>query len=943
MASFATEGESVAQLFAQPDFWKSSTLLDSPAPLGKDFFDLVVKHKIEPSVEDSLTLQDGGYFSLPPDLDSIRLEQPSVELPGKLDHEPPSHPSPEADMDTDPWLFQNEANTRKPEYKSWDIFDLPKASLEPATFIAEAGSTAYDAFLASKGNPCGIQSHDCYETLDPRGYSACLLAMSLGRESVLFLWNQDKKTFKPALPFTKVPGYSGESLSSMVQLCTSCGEACRRLRSFVEKTYSSSATSSRVALANALDRLLLVVQDELSCRGLRTKSILQLQSLVRPVYTLLSYFRKLVSKIKPSTSDSDLLSIIYNEAQSAELSEPFLRNTMGEILRMVSKPWTDFVEEWIGLKPEDGIQMSRDGPGKGFVKVDTSMWVDDQGFELAEPDYFLDSDNMPTFIPEDVGQTMFETGRNLRFLQSHHPQNPLSSLSHVTRDEAPKLEWQYDWDSITRVEKMALAYHRAVSETLRINRTAEDSWRTVQSGNRGTANDEHVLEFFGKDEAHLQDTVLASIARLDRPVEKAETWDHVSKILRSNLFSERNKDQTAGAEFTPHWSLLPLLSFGPMVYAQARLVNRECLQLLFGEHDLREHLQLQRSFQLLGNGMFASRLSNALFNPDMETTERQAAVPRSGVGMGLRLASRENWPPASSELRLALMGVLTDSYHDEHAERGRTDKDHKIPGDLSFGIRDLSSDEMERCMDPGSLEALDFLRMSYHPPQPLLPVITPAILLKYDRIFKLMLRVLRMLSVVDQLFRDVSPRLTRWSDPENATFRFRIEAHHFVSNVARYFVDTGIDQPWRRFEAWLDRVEKGFEDSDFTDAPSTVSPDRLGEQHERTLDEIMLALLLRKRQQPVLKLLEEIFTIILQFAKKCRLHAHGAEGSGEGVKDLYKTFRGKVEVFISVCRGMTEKSGYGPKRNGEVGGRAEENSIVMLLLLLDMSNYYTKR
>ncbi|KUI53722.1 Gamma-tubulin complex component 6 [Cytospora mali] len=944
MASFATEGESVAELFAQPNFWKSSTLLDSPAPLGKDFFDLVIKHKIEPVVEGSLALQDGGYFRTPPDLDSIRLEQPSVELSGIFDHIPSRHSSPEADAD--PWLFQDETTARTTEFKTWDGFDLPKARLEPATFITEAGSTAYDALLSSKSNPCGIESHDSYETLDPRGYAACLLAMSLGRESVLFLWNQEKKTFKPALPLTKIPGYSGESLSSIVQLCTSCGEACRRLRSFIEKTYSSTATSSHVALANAVDRLLLVVHDELGCRGLRTRSILQLQSLVRPVYTLLSYFHKLVSKIKRPSSDSDLLSIIYNEAQSAELSEPFLRDTMGEILRMVSKPWTDFVEEWIGLKPEDGIRMSKDGPGKGFVKVDTNMWIDDQGFELAEPDYFLDSDNMPTFVPGDVGQTIFETGRNLRFLQTHHPQHPLSSVSHVTRDEALKLKWQYDWDSITRVEQKALAYHRAVSETLRQNRAAQNDWRSASSVD-GRVDDEHILQFFGKDEARLQETVLASIAQLDRPVEKADTWDQLSQILRANLFSDRKRDQLTGTEFSPHWSLLPLLSFGPMVYAQARLVNRECLQLLFREHDLRAHLRLQRSFQLLGNGMFSSRLSNALFSPDMETTERQSAVARSGVGMGLRLASRENWPPASSELRLALMGVLTDSYHDEHSvgqtSAASTSKDQKIPGDLSFGIRDLSPEEMEKCIDPGSLEALDFLRMSYHPPHPLLPIMTPGILHKYDRIFKLMLRVLRVLSVVDQLFRDVSPRLTRWADPENAILRFRIEAHHFVSNVARYFVDTGIDQPWRRFEAWLDRVEKEFEDEDFTDAPSTVSPDRLGEQHERTLDEIMLALLLRKRQQPVLNLLEEIFTVILRFAKKCRLRGQGAQVPEQEIKELYKTFRAKVEVFISVCRGMTEKSGYGPKKNGEIGGRAEENSIVMLLLLLDMSNYYTKR
>lgn len=43
MASFATEGEGAADLFARPEFWKDSTLLDPPAPLARAFFDLVVK------------------------------------------------------------------------------------------------------------------------------------------------------------------------------------------------------------------------------------------------------------------------------------------------------------------------------------------------------------------------------------------------------------------------------------------------------------------------------------------------------------------------------------------------------------------------------------------------------------------------------------------------------------------------------------------------------------------------------------------------------------------------------------------------------------------------------------------------------------------------------------------------------------------------------------
>lgn len=886
-----------------------------------------------PILSDALGLPDDGYFRLPPDLDTApRLEHTADGGAEVISNEPLRSPRPESEVD--PWMFPQDSPLKAADLKTWESFDVPEIHLKPTAFITEAGTGAYDSFLASESNPCGIPSNGSYETLDPNAHSACLLAMSLGRDSVLFSWNSEKKTFQPSLPLTKVPGYSGESLSAIVPLCTSCGQASRRLRSFINKTYSSSASPPRVALANALDSMLLVIQDELGRRGLRSLSILQLQSLVRPVFRLLSYFYRLVMKIKRS-NDADLLSLIYNEAQSAEISEPVLRDSMSQILRIVSTPWTEFVEEWIGLKPEEGTRVSKAGPGKGFVKVESNMWIDDQGFELEEPNYFLDSDNMPSFVPDDVAQVIFETGRNLRFLQESHPEHPMASSEVTSSMAVPRLEWQYDWESITRVEEKALEYQRAVLELLQQTRDGSENIER-QPNNSVMTQDDKLLQVFGKDEQDLQQTVLASIASLDRPIETKETWNQLSEIIRRNLFDGHGKRaSTTAAEFSPHWSLLPLLSFGPMVYAQARLINRECLGLLFSEHGLRKHLAVQRAFQLLGNGMFSSRLTNALFNPDMETTERRSGVSRSGVTMGLRLSSRENWPPASSELRLALMGVLTESYQQENG----SDNDG-LPGDLSFAIRDLSTEEMERCMDQGSLEALDFLRMSYKPPQALAPVITPASLVKYDRIFKLMLRVLRMLFVVDQLFRDLVLRTSHWANLDDVCVRFRVEAHHFVTNIARYFFDTGIDQPWRRFQTWLDKVEKGLQDSGLDKNTTIVSPKRLGEEHERTLNDIAQALLLRKRQQPVLKLLEEIFTQILRFAKQSRLLAPSDDASVE-VKKLYKAFREKVEVFITVCRGMGEKAGSGNDR--EAGEGSQENALAILVLMLDMSNYYTKR
>lgn len=859
----------------------------------------------------------------------MKIQHPGVELTEGLDDVPMKDASPEPDL----WLLRDDESAQQPEYRTWDRFELRKASLEPPTFITEAGASAYDALLASKDNPFRVASHDAYKVINPGGYLACLLALSLGRASVLFSWKPEKKTFVPALDHMKVPGYSGESLSGMLRLCTSSGEACRRLASFVNETYSSNASPSRVALANALDRLLLAIQDELGVRGLRTKSILQLQSLVRPVFILLSYFVRLVSRIKRSTTDSALLSYIYRE--SSELSEPLLRNMMSEILRMVSKPWLEFVASWIGLQREVGVPISKDGEGKGFIRVDSNVWIDDQGYELAEPDYFLDMDHMPTFVPDDIAQAIFETGRNIRFLRSYHPQHPLASMDAIDEASPPEIEWQYDWEAVRRVEQSAVAFQNAVSEGLRRVRGAGQVLpKEAQAGPK--SSNSSVLQFFGKDEFRLEESVMASIAHLDQPIQETHYQDKFSRMLKERLFNAHGQKDDDRTEFSPHWSLIPLLSFGPPIYAQSRLVNRECLRLLYVEHGLREHLRLQRAFQLLGDGMFSSRLSNALFSPDMDTTERRAGTARSGGAMGLRLASRENWPPASSELRLALMGTLTESYRQDARASGSKDE---LPGDLSFSIRDLSPEEMERCMNPDSLEALDFLRMSYKPPSPLLPIMTPGILLKYDRIFKLMLRVLRLLFVVDQLFRDISSAASRWAQPDDASLRFRIEAHHFVSTVARYFFDTGIDKPWRIFESWLDKVEQGLDDSDAGIRATAISPDRLGEQHERTLDDIMTSLLLRKRQQPVLGLLEEIFSLILRFAKIARLRAEGVQDSGpHETGSLYKAFRAKVEIFITVVRGMTEKAGYGQKREG----RASENSLVMLLLLLDMSNYYVR-
>lgn len=322
--------------------------------------------------------------------------------------------------------------------------------------------------------------------------------------------------------------------------------------------------------------------------------------------------------------------------------------------------------------------------------------------------------------------------------------------------------------------------------------------------------------------------------------------------------------------------------------------------------------------------------------------------------MGLNLGSRDSWPPASSELRLALMGVLTDSFNESSGEQTGihgAGKEGELPGGLSFAVRDMTTEELERCMDPNGIEALDFLKLQYKPPEPLEAIITPTALYRYDRLFKLLLRVLRMLFVVGKLFRDANSRASRWSGVDPIAQRFRIEAGHFVGAVGGYMFETGVGSTWVKFDEKLAEIERKLEG----DEVEGEGLERLRGYHESILDRIMFATLTRKRQAPVMKLVEDIFVAVLAFARYSHERASGRGGGmdpGE-VAELYKVFRRRVGIFISVCRGLSEKRGYGDGRKDLEGRRAvdaifgtgykeEGNLLGMLLVRLEMTGYYSE-
>ncbi|KAK4112170.1 hypothetical protein N656DRAFT_837210 [Canariomyces notabilis] len=983
-------GEDPSDLFAVPDFWRSSSWLKQSLnevnrgnPLfaldGLGTINLEASQSLIPSLDarpaaGGIEDEDGVLFKLPP-----LFKEPShqeIKLPCEprsetLEDEPGPLPSPD---DEDIWLSPDHGLGTHFEFQTWEAFDQTEQGPYSPLFVSEVGPAAFDSLLASR-NETGDALPD---VLDAALYCACLLSLALGRSSILFSWDSNKNSFVKTAPYLRISGLSLDMVKAIDKLCADCGNSARHLQAFAEATYSAASTPTRIALAGFIERLVLVVRFELSIRGRDVRSILQLQSAVQPAQSVLSYFKRLVRKLAQQNSDEEILSCLFQEAQDSEYRDGLLRAATREMLRVISKPWVGFVEEWIGLRAEGGIPITKKGPGKGFIKVTDKVWVDDQGFELQEAEYFLEESKMPTFIPEDMAQTIFETGRNARFLREYHPDHPLSRPDLISSTKPPRLEWKFEWDAISKLEARAIEYRNALSRAIEVDPAAMQQKTQGQAESKPGVPE---LGCFGKTEAQLEANIISSMRQLDQPLENLGAQDGFSQLLQNQLYQTVDLTKEAD-DLSPHWTLVPLLSFGPVIEAQSRLINRECMKLLFSSHHLRVHIDALRQYFLLGNGLLCSRLSHALFDPNLSTAERKAGVALgtdAGGVMGLRLGGRKTWPPASSELRLALMGVLTDCYQPpppppflaqlktHPAQGGKPDTNssdtdtntNSLPGDMSFAIRKLSQEEIERCMsDPDALEALDFLRLSYKPPPPLRPVMVPALLVKYDRVFKLLLRLLRMLYVANDLAQ-MDPRDlgADSSDGTSSTShccrtRFGIEARHFIRQVASYFFERGIEAVWAPFERWLDQVQREVEgglpataaaDSnvDASDDAATAaeagmycSPDVLRDRQEQALDEIMGVLLLRKRQAPVMGLLEEIFGEVLRHGFDVD---HEAERRQE--QEMYKQFRRRVEVFITVCRGLGEK-----KMAGSTGiGGGADNPVEQLLLMLDMSGFYEGR
>ena len=897
------EKENYGDPFAIPDFWENSTFApteeETQGPLLEDLDTQAWQHE--------LLWEKLDYVEKP--LPKLVYERPYLtdfEL-GPLDE---FHHEPLEDIGgSTPSLSEAGTNSTDEDGHFWlapELRDGEKSRAKSRTgrpfsndnvqhYSSEPRPDVIDAILSlqrSKPEVFGSEQSEG-QTLQSEPVFAILVNLILGLESTLFRYNAGKQRFESRHGGARMSGYSPETLKSLTASCIAFANRLKGLQVMVEGIYTASNGSrSQIAVACYLSNFLIMLEASLSQSSTAVHSPPQLQELIREPNLLLKCLEDLILQIRNAKEDEEIVSILYGFAKQSNHSTSVHNQLLG-ILHHGAAPWLSTLSNWLGIAT-NGPSPDDDIPASVLKEADS----DERGRGETKQVYEFDVTVLPSFIDSSDGEAMFEVGQGLRLLRAHKPEHPLVHFESQAF-EAPALAMQFSWYDIERVEAQAKKYEANVVAAIKVfdvgRRPASSKSKSI---NKGIPNSDHCKP---TSDVTPEAYIAASIKEIETPLPDllGQKQNNALDAVRASLSqSTVNVDPEQGTSFGPPLSRIPSLSFSPIVSAQARLINQSTLRSLFKDHGLRSHLLLQYRYRMLGDSVFASNLSHALFDADN---------PRLGLP-GLRLGSL-----ASSEFRLVLMGILSDSYHktDISAIHGPRD----LPGGLSFAIRAISETELQEGLDPDSISALDFLRLQYKPPSPIDTIISPTSLEKYDTTFKLLLRLNRMMYAVAHFSR---PK--RSSHPVHQ--RFKIEAHHFVSCVCSYLFEN-VTSIWSAFSWKLDKLERRIERYEIGEHDRLS---RVRDMHEGMLEEMMVALSLRKRHVIMMEPLEEIFGIVLSFAKN--------EDVGKDMNDEYERFRKKVLLFVEICREMSERKAL-PNAN-----LVEDEGIGRLLLKLEISGYY---
>lgn len=227
------------------------------------------------------------------------------------------------------------------EVKSWERFH-DKAFKEPCIpYISEAGPRIFDAALDHGLTPDVDEAslHRPTPALRSDAVLSSLLQLALGRESLLFQYDEKEDTFRRASEPLRVSGYTVECFHGAMAIFMKYGNQLRQAKGFVRTVHSSKNTAAAsVALASGIETVITALETQLSGPLTSTQTVLQLQALLEPSRMLLDQLSDIIEKARKSESSEHLLSMLFNYMQDSEYSSPWLQTIMEQLLAHASTP-----------------------------------------------------------------------------------------------------------------------------------------------------------------------------------------------------------------------------------------------------------------------------------------------------------------------------------------------------------------------------------------------------------------------------------------------------------------------------------------------------------------------------------------------------------------------------------------------------------------------------
>ncbi|KAK5093141.1 hypothetical protein LTR70_004924 [Exophiala xenobiotica] len=754
-------------------------------------------------------------------------------------------------------------STTRHELLSWDSFEGYNEERHASKYLSEAAPEVYDAiwdrlWQSEHGQNLKFARTDHFHH--------ALTNLLIGRNSSLFRWNQETATFELPVEGFSFTNYSPAFTQTLLTRLRECGSCFRNIKDFCGVTKGTNPTlfafqGSAKQILHAIERHSFEQH-----AALRLPTILELVDSANRYVELLRTLRNLVGIAASSENEMDCLTQCIELIDAAWLSSVRLRPVLSTLASQILTPTLRITSQQLGLC-------------------------------TRQADWRLSSEWALSKLMPTYHGVFTETIECLTIIREHSPW----VISHHNRNTPVKMiqKWHELIDLQCEADDLECTSRSGLSLTEDRTHTAT----TTMSPSQADVDIPDLNPF--KLDLALPMVQSSSLLVRTQP-------NSINDLISTSLSSGHVNHADQIAEISPSRALD--LSLSPFLAVQHRISSYALMRMLFLQHDVVAHLDLLHSYHLLGNGSFAIRLSRALFDADENSAEGRR---KTGLTAGLRVEDRDVWPPASSELRLVLMGLLAVS------------SSHGIQKNvlecISFAIRDLTDEELELCRDVHSIHALDFLRLVYAPSNALLElIITSSVLDKYDRIFRFLLVLLRMHALSQNLVIGVirHPSATRQSVEYH---RFCTEIHHLVTSLLDFALREAIGTPWLRFTKHLGRVATCLREGRYEDTIRLAgSVAQIRQMLEECVDEMLRTLLLKKKQSKVYDGLCRLLTLGLELTSHTPVELSSKQNTTST-----KNFRVLLASWLSQLRDVSKNARDPALQRLEI-----------LILKVDMFDYY---